>query len=279
MDKTQASDVQISEINIPKSLRETAFSVVIFSIVIFFVLLAILELLLLNYIFDKDQRLIALIPSVLLLVFIFFQVRGSCRYDGGVRQFMIKVAGIFAPHQFAEITRQDTGRKMLCFGYQLFRKRFYYIKILCDGIKTVDWGSGQASSLAGYDMDDWQVVVWFDKDLATTLNWNSSNTPRFDLHIVGPPQTKQKTEELGRLFIELLRNAGVIATQYNDAALQGLVGTSGITSCGLFPPIGKVRLGEYEYYAHSAKGIIDKDTKVMVIEKRGLSLYVAPIAI
>lgn len=59
--------------------------------------------------------------------------------------------------------------------------------------------------------------------------------------------------------------------------LQGLVGTSGIASCGLLP-IGKVRLGENTYYAHFIKHIdVIKDTKVKVVEKRGLSLYVKQI--
>jgi len=273
MDKTQANDVLISEIDIPKSLRETTFNVAIFSIVVFFVLLAIFDLLFLSYlpIFDRGQRIITTVSSVIWLVFVFFQVRSSCRYDGGVQQFMIKVAGIFALHQFAEIVKQDTGQKVLCFGYQLFRKRFYYLKIQCDGIKTVDWGAGQGSR----GMNDWHVVVRFDKDSATTLNWASSEKPHFGIY-VGPSLMKDKTEKLGNLLIEFLRNAGVAAAQYDDSILQGLVGTSGLMTYCEFT-FGKVKLGEHEYYAHSIKGVIDKDTKVRVVEKRGLTLYVERI--
>jgi hypothetical protein len=273
IEKTQANDVLISEMDIPKPASEITIMVVLFSIVVFFVLLAIFNLLFLSYlpIFNRDQRLITLVSSVIWLVFIFFAVRSSYRYHGGMQQFMINLACVFAPHQFAEIVRQDTGRKVLCFGYQLFRKRFYYLKIQCDGIKTVDWGAGQGSR----GMNDWHIYVWFDKDSATTLNWASSEKPRFGIY-AGPSLMKDKTEKLGALFIEFLRNAGVTAAQYDDTTLQGLVGTFGITSCEL-PPIGKVRLGEHEYYAHSVKGIIDKDTKVRVVEKRGLTLYVERI--
>ena len=94
------------------------------------------------------------------------------------------------------------------------------------------------------------------------------------MHIIGSPQKKQNTEKLGNLFIEFLRKADGMGAQYDDMTLNGLVGKSGIASYGFPPHIGKVRLDEHEYYAHSIKGIIDKGAKVRVIEKRGLSLFV-----
>ena len=266
MEKIQTKDVLISEMDIPKPLGETIFIVAIFVIVVFFVLLAILNILFLHYI-PKGP----LIASIIWLVFIFFSIRSSCREDGGVRQFMIKLVGVFAPHQFAQIVRQNTGRKVLCFGYQLFRNRFCYIKIQCDGIKTIDWSPGQGSR----GTNDWHISVWFDKDSATTLNWASSHKPRFGIY-VGPSLNKQKTEELGNRFIEFLRNDDVNAAKCDENILQGLIGASGISTCGLLP-VGKVRLGEYEYYAHSAKGLIDKDIKVRVVEKRGVLLPIKQV--
>lgn len=189
-------DVLISQMDIPKSLKETIFNAALISIVVFFVLLAVANLLLFNYL-----PLITLILSLIWLVFVFFQVRRSCREDGGVKQFMIKLAGVFAPSQFAEIVQNDRRRKALYFGYRLFGNRFYYLKIQSDGIKTIDWEMGQASSLAGRDMNDWQVVIWFDADLATTLNWTPSDRPRFGLHIVGPSRENGKLKNLATFLL------------------------------------------------------------------------------
>ena len=114
MDKAQANDILISEMCIPRSLRNTVFNVVFCSIVMFFVLLATISLFFLNYL-----PIVSIIASIIWLIFIFFQVRSSCGYVGGVRQFMIKIAGIFAPYQFAEIGRHDKGENL--FG-SVFKK-------------------------------------------------------------------------------------------------------------------------------------------------------------
>ncbi|MHC4740988.1 MAG: hypothetical protein ACYS8Z_03700, partial [Planctomycetota bacterium] len=68
---------------------------------------------------------------------------------------MINRVGVFAHRQFAEIARLEDGSQVLGFGYRLLGRRFYYFKVKCDGIRSVDWGMGQASGMTGRDMNDW----------------------------------------------------------------------------------------------------------------------------
>jgi len=265
MEKTNHSDILLSEMEIPKDWGETVFVAVIFIIFLFFVLLAILEIFLFKY-----MPALAVFLSAIWLIIIFLLVLSACRRDGGVRQFLIKLAGILSFHQFAQIVQKDTSRKVLCFGYKLFGKNFYYLKIQCDGIKTVDWSPGQGSR----GLNDWHLCVWFDKDMATTLNWTPSDKPRTGIY-VGPSLNKYRTEKLGDLFIEFLHKADVPAAQCDQKTLNRLLGKCCITSSGLSPS-GKVTSGESEYYAHSIKGWIEQGAKVRVLETRGLSLYVEP---
>ena len=274
-----AAEIQRSEMRIPKSFIGTFSYFIFISIIASFALLGSISAAY-NLILFKQMSIPTLVVSAIWLLFIFYSIRQSCRDQGGVRQFFINCLGTFAMHQFVEITMQDSSRKVLRFGYQLFAKRFYYLKdVQCDRIKTVNWSLGQATSLAGRDMNDWSVVLWFENDSESPLAWEPPNKALHGIshavRIVGPSRKKYKTEELGNKFIKFLRDADVISEKYNNIALDALIHTSGLTSTGSIP-IGKVNLAGNYYYAQSIKGTFEKDTEVRVIERRGLTLYVAP---
>lgn len=252
----------IAEMEIPKSLSETLFVAAIDAIIIVFVLLAVFNLVFLT----------ALAASIIWLLLVGLLVRKWCRDAGGVRQFVINHVGEFAPRQIAEMIQPDTGAPVLCFGYQLFKHRYYYLQVRCAGIKSVDWGPGQASALAGRDANDWRVALWFDAE-SVTMNWTSH---KYGMYKVGPPRRKEQTEALGGLLIDLLRRAGVAVAQTDHATLRSLIGKHGVVSHPL-RPLGTVAVGGNEYPAHGSKGYIEKSTEVEVVEVRGLSLRVQPI--
>lgn len=210
MEKSQIDKDFISAMVIPKSLKEIAFEVVLFSIVVFFTFLATIDILFLIY-----MPTMSIIASILWLMFIFFQIRGACRESGGIKQYKIRIAGIFAWREFAEISRDSSGRKVLSLGYKLFGKRLYCLKVLCDGIKTVDWSMGQASGITGRDMNDWHVVIWFDEELSTTLDWTYPSKSKYGLYIIGPSQKKENAVKLGDRLISFLIEAGVSLRQHD----------------------------------------------------------------
>jgi hypothetical protein len=189
--------------DIPTRIRDSAGEVVLTVVVVFFVLLAIVELILAAYV-----PIQALVPAGLWLAFVFFGVRSSIRSEGGIRQFLIRRVGVFACRHFAEIAPGD-GQKVLSFGYDWFGRRLYYIRIMAGAVRSVKWGAGQASSLSGRDMNDWHVIVWFEREQATTLDWNHVSRPKYGLHIVGPSQEKRKAEALGKNLAEFLHKRGL----------------------------------------------------------------------
>ncbi len=50
---------------------------------------------------------------------------------------------------------------MIGFGYELFGRPFYYLRVEREWVVSVEMNTGQASHFAGRDMDDWQVALWY----------------------------------------------------------------------------------------------------------------------
>lgn len=262
----------VSEMNMVKSTRQFVGEIVALfvmcSFVLFFVFLAILNLVLL-----PGESFIGTLASVGWLALVLWGAWGLCKYGGGIQHSLIYFVGIFSRYHFAAICYQTEGWDALCFGYKLLGRRFYLFKIKCDGIRTVDWSMGQASSRCGQDANDWSVVVWYDKRQATKGSWNSFDKHELGLHILGPEQEKVKAEELGKRFIEFLRNAGVPAAQKELPKPEVLEEMSAVVVSKR--KIDVDNYGEFDY--RSTKGWLKEGTKVRGIEIRGLSYYVEPI--
>ena len=265
--KQQPENVLVSEMRIPKPVWQTVVEIILSFLILFFVLLAILNLVLFN-----DMSVVGLLASMAWLVLMLLCVWGLCKYNGGVRHSLIRLLSFFSRYHFAAVCQQAEGWDALCFGYKFFARRFYLLKIKCDGIQTVDWSWGQLSDRAGRDANDWSVVVWYNKRLATKRGWDSFDEHDLGLYIVGPEQEKIKTEELGNRFIEFLRAADVAAARKNLPSPELLEEMAVVVSKNKLCIDG---YGESNY--RSTKGHLKKGTKVRGIEKRGLSFYVEPI--
>ncbi len=256
-----------AEMRIPGSLGGALVDAAIYVIVIVSTLAAVFHL-----ISARAMSGAPVIASVIWVFFVCMVVRSVCRNEGGIRRFIVNRIGKFAPRQVAEIAGPCNGPMELRFGYDLFHRRFHYLKVRCDGIKTIDWGPGQATSLAGCDMNDWQVAVWFDHDSVVKPTFS-----RYDLYSVGPARPRSGTEALGNQFIAFLRGAGVAVARTDPARLRHLAGSQGIVSHPL-RPVGKVTLEPDVYAAHAEGGYIGEGEKVEVVDARGLSLIVRRVA-
>jgi len=271
--KTQQSrNIVFSEMRILKSVRQFVGEIVALflmcSFVLFFGLLALL-----NLVLFRGESFIGILASVGWLVLVLFGIWGLYKYEGSIRHLLIHLMGIFSRYHFAAVCQQKEGWDTLCFGYKLFGRRFYLLKIKCDGIQTVDWSMGQASGRSGQDANDWSVVVWYGKRQATKGSWDSFDKHDLGLYIVSPEQEKTKTEEFGNRFVAFLRDAGVPAAQKELPEPEVLEKMSAEV-------VSKRKIyvdgyGEFDY--RSTKGWLKSGTKVRGIENRGLSLYVEPI--
>lgn len=191
-----------SEMPIPRSRGETFVSIVFTFIVVFFTVLGVYNLL--------NQT--ALIPTCIWLALVFFITRDSIANRGGIRKSLVDWLGSVAGRQFVEIPAQDDRPREMCFGFQLFGRRFIQRRIELAKVESVEWTPGQATSMAGRDMDDWLVGLWFDHvDPAGKIE--GSRKPDQDLHTVGRSGKKKDTEEFGISFVDFLNKHGTSLMQ------------------------------------------------------------------
>jgi hypothetical protein len=201
---------------IPKSRSEVVVQFVISVIVVFFALLAVVNL----------CSGVALIASFIWLAFVATIIWSSSRRQGGIRPFLISLMGDLVGRRFAEWNPAEAQPKWIRFGFQLLSHRFVQKSIRIDRIESVEWHTGQATDMAGRDMNDWHIWVWFSQDdLARTearRKWHRK--PDQDLYGVGPADRKERTEALGLSFVSFLRSAGADLVQ------------GGITTCFVRAP-------------------------------------------
>ncbi len=133
----------------------------------------------------------------------------SCKDAGGLRRYVIDiVAGVYG-RLFAEIT--TASPQALELGVYLAGRRFVQQTIPLGSVEAVEWNTGQATSMAGHDMNDWQVWVWFDHaDPAKSEKERriGLRKPDQDLYGVGPATRKHHTEALGLSLVAFLLASG-----------------------------------------------------------------------
>jgi hypothetical protein len=202
--KTMTNRMTLSEMAVPKPRGEIIGAYVLTTAIVFFVVVGVSNLL----------NRIALIPSIIWLVLVATVVWGRCRKEG-IGKFLTNVQGRFASKHFVEKISEEKVRTEIRFGYQLFGRRYFYLRLPIDKIETVEWRSGQATDMVGRDMNDWHVVLWFDHDdPAKRDKW--SRKPDQDIYIVGPDRRKEDTEAFGLSLVDFLRNAGALLAQGED---------------------------------------------------------------
>ncbi len=192
------SEMNSSEMPIPKPRIEVIAAFLITALIVFFVILAVGNLL----------NRVALISSSVWLLLVTGVIWSRCREEG-VRKFLINLRGVFASKQFVESISGGTHPTEIRFGYQLLGHRHFYLRLRVDKIETVDWRFGQAN---------WCVCLWFDHDdpakSEKKQKWHVK--PDQDIYIVGPCRRKEDTAALGHSFVDFLRQAGASLVRGED---------------------------------------------------------------
>ena len=189
------------EMTIPKSSGEILPTGFLSLIVVVSAFLAVLNLA------NHD----AIILSVIWLLFVAWILWSGCRDAGGVRRYLIDWLAAFAGRRFALVPHEDTHQARIRFGYELFGRRFYRKDIDFDRIESVEWSPGQATSMAGRDMKDWSVALWYAHgDSEKSKKHHMLRKPDQDVYIVGPSRRKEDTATLGTEFVSFLSCVGVL---------------------------------------------------------------------
>lgn len=186
------------EMTIPKLRRDTLWEAAVIFFVVLLSIIGILNLL----------NKVAIIPSFIWLIMITGMVWSGCREAGGIRRYLANRIAVFGrkfvlhPSEQAEVPR-------IRFGYELFGSPVIQRDVLLQRIESVEWNSGQATSLAGRDRKDWSVALWFDHcDPEKSKKNHRLPKPDQDIYLVGPSRSKEDTSALGLEFVEFLRKAG-----------------------------------------------------------------------
>lgn len=201
------SGLTISELPVPKTKRAAIGAVVgmimLTAFISFFVLLAIYNL----------CNLTAIIPSTLWLLLVGFVLGGFIKTDG-CKRIATDILGAVSRKEFIRTICSENGTTDFQYGFRMFGRWFAYFTVTVEKIETVNWNTGQGSSMAGRDMNDWHVAVWYDhNDPAKSQKDHLLKKPDQDLCIIGMSGTKAETAAFGHSVLKLLRESGASFAQ------------------------------------------------------------------
>ena len=188
------------DITVPKSRSEPFWIGIFYLIVIVVTVLAMVNLA------NGD----AVVPSMSWFILIGWFLWQGTRDAGGVCPLLISLLSTFAWRKFVTHSADNQDRSCIRFGFELLGRRFHLIDINLADIESVEWSPGQASNLAGRDMKDWRVILWYDHgDNEKSKKHHILMKPDQDSYVFGPSRCKEDTAVLGKQFIEFLNKIGL----------------------------------------------------------------------
>ncbi|MFO0819368.1 MAG: hypothetical protein U1A77_15585 [Pirellulales bacterium] len=190
-----------AELRIPNHGSAVA-STIGYSLVLSFVVVAICNLVFVRYI-----PIVAVIASLLWLLLVSWVVVGNIRDEGGVRQYLINRLGVYAGRQFVRATPQHEA-KTISFGYSMFGRYLTYLIVDTNAISSIDWSSGQATAMAGRDMSDWHVALWYHYPDGPQKK-PFPGVREEEVFIIGPSGPRATAELFGKQLVEFLNCVGV----------------------------------------------------------------------
>ena len=195
------SDNVIARMDIPP--RGGAVSTAVFSAVIaFFVAVALFDL--------YNCTVFPLFASILSIVWLLLVVAGilsAIHVDGGVRRYLINLLAVFSSHHFVEIVSGSDDQLTVNFAFTSRKTCYLHFTISSSVITSVQWGTGQATSLAGRDMNDGHVVLWYH--CQGSKRWTRSGWLEEAPYLFGTTGPKKEIAAFGRAFVQFLRSAGI----------------------------------------------------------------------
>lgn len=192
----------------PRSFREHMGHVVgsclLALIVIFFSALAVSHLR--NF---ANTSAFVLVAATVWLLLVFLGVGTGLVETGGIGAFVTAILGAFSRNQFVDVVAQASGRRILRHGFRLLGLPLYYRKVSLDRITLLKWSPGQATSLAGRDMNDWDVTIWYKPEPPEKVRYPVGYRPEENLFIVASCGAKSSTAAFGRDLVDFLVVAGL----------------------------------------------------------------------
>lgn len=195
------------EMTIPKSRGEFLSTGFLSLIVVVSAFLAVLN------VANND----AIILSVIWLLFVGWILWNECQDAVGVRGYLIDWLAAFAGRKFAFVPPADNHQARIRFGYELFGRSFYQKEIEFGHIESVEWSPGQATSMAGHDMKDWSIALWYAQgDPERGEKHHLLRKPDQNVYIVGSLRPKEDASTLGTELVSFLNGIGVFFVESEE---------------------------------------------------------------
>ncbi len=192
----------VARMDIPRS-EGAVFQIVLYAVVLFFVAVAISNLV--DY---ESVPLYVIIFSVLWWLIVATSITLGIQEERGVHLYIIDRLANLSAHQFVEIIPQHGGDLMVRFGFTLLGRDFNQLQIRRAKLASVEWRSGQATSLAGHAMNDWQVKVWYNRK-GSKRRISVSAYREEAGHTLGPSGPKHEAVALGGSLVDFFRSVGI----------------------------------------------------------------------
>lgn len=161
---------------------------------------------------------VAMLPSGLWIGLVSFLLIVNLR-EVGFRAFCISLLAAFCRRQSLRV-RAATDGPELEVGFKLLAVNVVERRIPADDLVTIEWNTGQASDMAGRDVGDWSVLIWYrHRDFAREARERElgRRRPGEAVLAIGPPQPKQIAESLGHHVLAFLHNRGIaVSTTLHD---------------------------------------------------------------
>jgi hypothetical protein len=153
---------------------------------------------------------IALIPSILWLTLLTLALISSLR-EAGFVSFCRGIVIAFCRRQFLEV-KSSSERKRLEIGSKAFAFDLVEHRIAADDLVELTWRPGQGSDMAGRDVGDWSLFLWYrhgDQALAALQKRRLHPRPEERVVVIGTPQARETAEQLARDVWKFLSESGV----------------------------------------------------------------------
>ena len=200
--------MQIAELRVP--YRSSAIAA---SIGYLFVL-TLVSVAVSNLAFIRHIPVLTTLASIVWLLLVSWFVLNRVRDEGGVRQFVINRMGLYSRNQFVRAQTTDNGVS-ISIGYVLLARSLNYLTIDATSISSVDWNGGQATSMAGRDMKDWQVALWYYHPQGKKRQLFPGEREE-EICLIGQSGPREQVAVFGKQLVEFLTHIGVDFTPGRD---------------------------------------------------------------
>jgi len=153
----------------------------------------------------------AVLPSVVWIVLVALVALSNIRASG-MRGFSLGILSAFSRYRLLRVSTQPQQSRALEVGFKLWNLHFVEQKISGDDVVCVRWSTGQGTDLAGHDVNDWSVFLWYrhrDSQKEAKESESGRKRPGQSVIVIGPARAKRITEALGNRVLEFLSASGI----------------------------------------------------------------------